>query len=116
MVRAGLIRKLSAGIYNYLPLGLKVIRKVENIIREEMNGIRCETFQWRLYGTLETNQQWRTNPLGQWLPIKDSVPNRYQAALAQGALCDLASQVKSFSKVMQSLDPNNFTGLIAIPK
>ena len=37
LVRAGLIRKLSAGIYNYLPLGLKVIRKVENIIREEMN-------------------------------------------------------------------------------
>ena len=37
MMRAGLIRKLSAGIYNYLPLGLKVIRKVENIIREEMN-------------------------------------------------------------------------------
>jgi len=37
MVRAGLIRKLSAGIYNYLPLGLRVIRKVENIIREEMN-------------------------------------------------------------------------------
>jgi len=37
MVRAGLIRKLSAGIYNYLPLGLKVIRKVENIVREEMN-------------------------------------------------------------------------------
>ena len=37
MVRAGLIRKLSAGIYNYLPLGLKVIRKVENIIRDEMN-------------------------------------------------------------------------------
>jgi prolyl-tRNA synthetase len=37
MVRAGLIRKISAGIYNYLPLGLKVIRKVENLIREEMN-------------------------------------------------------------------------------
>jgi prolyl-tRNA synthetase len=37
MVRAGFIRKLSAGIYNYLPLGLRSIRKVENIIREEMN-------------------------------------------------------------------------------
>ena len=37
MVRAGLIRKLSAGIYNYLPIGLRSIRKVENIIREEMN-------------------------------------------------------------------------------
>ena len=37
MMRAGLIRKLSAGIYNYMPMGLRVIRKVENIIREEMN-------------------------------------------------------------------------------
>ena len=37
MVRAGLIRKVASGIYNYLPLGLRVIRKVENIVREEMN-------------------------------------------------------------------------------
>ncbi|MBI5286004.1 MAG: proline--tRNA ligase [Deltaproteobacteria bacterium] len=38
MVRAGMIRKVAAGIYNLLPLGLRVIRKVENIVREEMNG------------------------------------------------------------------------------
>ncbi len=37
MVRAGMIRKLAAGIYNYLPLGLKSIKKVETIVREEMN-------------------------------------------------------------------------------
>ncbi|UCB49185.1 MAG: proline--tRNA ligase [Deltaproteobacteria bacterium] len=37
MLRAGLIRKLTSGIYTYLPAGLKAIRKVENIIREEMN-------------------------------------------------------------------------------
>src|SRR5512136_2943928 len=37
MLRAGMIRKLAAGIYNYLPLGLRSIRKVEQIIREEMN-------------------------------------------------------------------------------
>jgi len=37
MLRAGLIRKVAAGIYTYLPLGLRVIRKVEQIIREEMN-------------------------------------------------------------------------------
>ncbi|MCX9156768.1 proline--tRNA ligase [Niveibacterium sp. 24ML] len=37
MMRAGLIRKLSAGIYNYMPMGLRVIRKVEAIIRDEMN-------------------------------------------------------------------------------
>ncbi len=37
MLRAGMIRKLTSGIYTYLPAGLKSIRKVENIIREEMN-------------------------------------------------------------------------------
>ena len=37
MMRAGLIKKLGAGIYNYMPMGLRVIRKVEAIIREEMN-------------------------------------------------------------------------------
>jgi prolyl-tRNA synthetase len=37
MLRAGMIRKLAAGIYTWLPLGLKVLRKVEGIVREEMN-------------------------------------------------------------------------------
>ncbi|MEE9911195.1 MAG: proline--tRNA ligase [Deltaproteobacteria bacterium] len=37
MIRAGMIRKLTSGIYSYLPLGYRVIRKVEEIIREEMN-------------------------------------------------------------------------------
>ncbi|MEE9213973.1 MAG: proline--tRNA ligase [Thermodesulfobacteriota bacterium] len=37
MVRSGMIRKLAAGIYNYLPIGLKSIKKVENIVRDEMN-------------------------------------------------------------------------------
>ncbi len=37
MTRAGMIRKLAGGIYSYMPIGLRVIRKVEGIIREEMN-------------------------------------------------------------------------------
>jgi len=37
MIRAGMIRKVAAGIYDFLPLGLRVLRKVEAIIREEMN-------------------------------------------------------------------------------
>jgi len=37
MLRAGLIRRLSAGIYSWLPMGLRTLRKVERIIREEMN-------------------------------------------------------------------------------
>ncbi|MEW5885388.1 MAG: proline--tRNA ligase [Pseudomonadota bacterium] len=38
MLRAGLIKKLGAGIYTYLPMGLRVIRKVERIVREEMDA------------------------------------------------------------------------------
>jgi len=37
MLRAGMIRKLAAGVYSWLPLGLRVLRKVEGIVREEMN-------------------------------------------------------------------------------
>jgi prolyl-tRNA synthetase len=38
MLRAGLIRKLASGLYTWMPLGLRVLRKVETIIRDEMNG------------------------------------------------------------------------------
>ena len=37
LIRAGMIRKLVAGVYNYLPLGLRSLRKIENIVREEMD-------------------------------------------------------------------------------
>ncbi len=37
MLRAGMIRKLTAGIYTYLPFGLMAIKKTENIVREEMD-------------------------------------------------------------------------------
>ena len=65
MLRAGMIRKVAAGIYSYLPLGLRVIRKVEQIIREEMNRAGAqevllpmlspaelwqETGRWDFYG------------------------------------------------------------------
>lgn len=65
LLRAGMIRKLAAGIYNYLPVGLRVLRKVENIVREEMNRAGAlevllpavqpaelwqETGRWNVYG------------------------------------------------------------------
>lgn len=65
MIRAGIIRKLTSGIYTYLPLGYRVIRKVEQIIREEMNRAGAqevfmptvqprelweESGRWSLYG------------------------------------------------------------------
>ena len=42
MLRAGMIRKLAAGLYTWLPLGLRVLRKVENIVREEMNRAHAQ--------------------------------------------------------------------------
>src|SRR3989338_4136059 len=39
MLRAGMIRKVASGIYTWLPLGLRVLKKVENIVREEMNRV-----------------------------------------------------------------------------
>lgn len=65
MLRAGMIRKNAAGVYSYLPLGLRVVRKVEEIVREEMNragAIEClmpvanpaelwqESGRWDYYG------------------------------------------------------------------
>ena len=37
MLRAGMIHRLASGIYSWMPLGLKILRKVEKIVREEMN-------------------------------------------------------------------------------
>ena len=38
MLRAGLIRRLASGLFTWMPLGLRVLRKVENVVREEMNA------------------------------------------------------------------------------
>lgn len=65
MLRAGLIRKLASGLYTWMPLGLRVLKKVENIVREEMNAagaleilmpavqpaeLWIETDRWEKYG------------------------------------------------------------------
>ena len=78
-------------------------------VQAQYEGIRCDSFQWRLYGTLE-NGAWKENPLSTWRNIQSNVPNRYQAALAQGAFCNFSSQEKNIKKILQSLNPNDFTG------
>ena len=37
LIKAGFIRKLASGIYSWMPMGLRVLRKIEHIVREEMN-------------------------------------------------------------------------------
>ena len=75
----------------------------------QYEGIRCDSYQWRLYGTYENNK-WNQNPLSSWNMIKRNVPNRYQAALASGAICNFDSQEKSINSVLNSLNPRSFTG------
>lgn len=75
----------------------------------QYEGIRCDTYQWRLYGSFDNNK-WHENPLSAWDSIKTKVPNRYQAALASGAMCNLSTQEKNIKVVVQSLNPNQFTG------
>lgn len=55
MIRAGLVRQLSAGIYTWLPLGYKIIRKIMDIIREEMNAIGGQEFH---YPALNPKEIW----------------------------------------------------------
>lgn len=79
MLRAGLIRKLGSGLYTWLPLGLRVLRKVEQIVREEMNAAGAmevlmpaiqpaelweETGRWESFG-------------GQLLTMQDSNKRQY---------------------------------------
>ena len=75
----------------------------------QYEGIRCDSFQWRLYGSFE-NGVWKENPLGEWKAIKHRTANRYQAALAQGAFCNLNTQEKDIRTIIQALNPKSFTG------
>jgi hypothetical protein len=75
----------------------------------QYEGIRCDSYQSRLYGTFDNNK-WNENPLSSWANIRSNIPNRYQAALAQGAFCNFTSQEKSMSVIMKALNPSIFTG------
>ena len=56
MLRAGLVRQTSAGIYAWLPLGLRVLRNIENIVREEQNGAGAQEI---LMPTIQPAELWR---------------------------------------------------------
>lgn len=61
LLRAGMIRKLVSGIYSYLPLGYRVIRKVENIVREEMNNVDSQEL---LMSAIQPSELWKQS--GRW--------------------------------------------------
>lgn len=61
MLRAGLIRKLAAGLYNWLPMGLRVLRKVESIVREEMDRAGAQEL---LMPVVQPSELWEES--GRW--------------------------------------------------
>jgi len=61
MLRAGMVRKLASGLYTWLPLGLRVLRKVENIIREELNRVGSQEV---LMPATQPSELWKES--GRW--------------------------------------------------
>lgn len=61
LIRAGFVDKLMAGVYTYLPLGLRVLKKIQNIIREEINAIGGQEV---LMPALNPKENWETT--GRW--------------------------------------------------
>jgi prolyl-tRNA synthetase len=103
MIRAGLIRKLASGLYSWMPLGLRVLRKVEAIVREEMNRAGAhemlappiqprelweETGRWDLYGPM-------------MLHIKDRAEREFcYAPTAEEVLCDIVrKEIRSYRQL-----------------
>jgi prolyl-tRNA synthetase len=103
LLRAGLIRKLASGLYSWMPIGLRVVRKVEAIVREEMNRAGAlemlappiqpaelwqETGRWDLYGPM-------------MLRIEDRAEREFcYAPTAEEVLCDIVrKEIKSYRQL-----------------
>ncbi|HEY2630729.1 MAG TPA: proline--tRNA ligase, partial [Usitatibacter sp.] len=107
MLRAGLIRKLGSGLYTWMPLGLRVLRNVERIVREEMDRAGAlemlappvqprelweETGRWELYGPL-------------MLRIKDRAEREFcYAPTAEEVLCNIVrKEIRSYRQLPVNL-------------
>ncbi|MEK7190492.1 MAG: aminoacyl--tRNA ligase-related protein, partial [Patescibacteria group bacterium] len=66
LIRGGFVHKEMAGVYSYLPLGLRVLKKIENIIREEMNKVGGQEV---LMSTMQPKENWEKT--GRWTVMAD---------------------------------------------
>ena len=82
MIRAGLIRQLAAGIYSYLPLGYRALRKAEQIVREEMN--KADAIELHMPVLIPTDLFKKTNRLDAFGPILMRFKDQHDAELALG--------------------------------
>ncbi|MFN3919470.1 MAG: proline--tRNA ligase [Methylohalobius sp.] len=103
MLRAGLIRKLASGLYTWLPLGLRVLRKVERIVREEMDRAGALEI---LMPALQPAELWReSGRLEQYGPELIRLKDRHEREFCLGPtheeiITDLVrSEIKSYKQV-----------------
>jgi hypothetical protein len=68
-------------------------------------GIRCEKYEWRLYGTLTSDGQWRKNPTSKWQLIMPNSYNRYHSALVKDAFCENSIPRRDIKEIVQLLKP-----------
>ena len=83
LIRAGYVHKEMAGVYDFLPLGLKTLKNIENIIREELNAIGCEELQ---LSALQNPEPWQKS--GRW--ADQAVDIWFKTELASGGELGLA--------------------------
>ncbi len=104
LIRAGFINKEMAGVYSYLPLGLKVFKKIENIIREEMNAIDGQEV---VLTTLQEKETWE--PTDQWSDanvdvwFKTKLKNDTELGLAVTHEAAITKMLKNFVQSYRDL-------------
>ncbi|MBP9714938.1 MAG: prolyl-tRNA synthetase [Candidatus Pacebacteria bacterium] len=97
LIRGGFIHKEMAGVYSYLPLGLKVMKKIENIIREEMNAIGGQEI---VMSSLQEKETWE--PTNQWddkevdIWFKTKLKNDTELGLAVTHEAPITKMLKGF--------------------
>ena len=107
MTRAGMIKKLGAGIYTYMPMGLRVIRKVEAIVREEMNRAGAIECTMPVIQPAELwNESGRFEKMGpELMRVKDRHERDYVVQpTSEEAVTDIARQeFKSYKQLPKNL-------------
>jgi prolyl-tRNA synthetase len=107
MMRAGMVKKLGAGIYSYMPMGLRVIRKVEAIVREEMNRAGAVEITMPVVQPAELWQETgRFEKMGpELLRIKDRHERDYVVQpTSEEVITDIARQeIKSYKQLPKNL-------------
>lgn len=106
MLRAGMIRQLASGIYNWLPLGLRVLNKIENIVREEMDRAGANEV---LMPTMQPAELWAESGRGDYGKETLIAIDRHEKKLIYGptneeVITDLfRNNVKSYKNLPQNL-------------